>query len=64
MSIHNRARQNGSASSSSMALAATRPGWINQDVIPHLVTIDPELKFEDHSEVYEFKWRRFVGSGH
>lgn len=34
-------------------VGSTRPGWINQDVIPHLMRHDPGLKFESHSEVEE-----------
>lgn len=34
-------------------VGSTRPGWINQDVIPHLMRADPALKFESHSEVEE-----------
>lgn len=34
-------------------VGGARPGWINQDVIPHLMRHDPGLKFENHSEVEE-----------
>lgn len=38
-------------------VGGAKPGWVNQEVIPHLVKNDPGLKFEDHSEVHELKAR-------